>query len=135
MRWTEEEYADYTAKRGGVPGKKTGRQAKPGSKYRAVKTWIDGICFDSKKEAEFYGTLKALQRAGAIKGFCRQARFVVAEGTDRDSRAAEYVTDFIVFENDGGCKIIDVKGMQTEQFKLKMKLFRERFPGLTVELI
>ncbi len=129
MRWTEEEYADYLNKACRSPCKPTQK-----NKYGATKVWADGICFDSKKEAEFYRTLQLLQKAGEIKGFCRQARFVVTAGTDKDNRAAEYVTDFIVFYRDGTYRIIDTKGMQTRDFKLKIKAFREKYPELTVEL-
>ena len=67
---------------------------KPKNKYSSQKTWIDGICFDSKKEADYYCQLKLLTRAGEIKGFCRQARFVVTEGVGSIERGTEYVADF-----------------------------------------
>ena len=37
------------------------------SKYRAVKTEVDGITFDSKREAARYMELMLMQRAGEIK--------------------------------------------------------------------
>ena len=36
------------------------------SKYKAVKTQIEGIMFDSKKEAKRYTELKLLEKAGMI---------------------------------------------------------------------
>ena len=39
------------------------------------------------------------------------------------------------FENDGTYKIIDTKGIQTDVFKLKMKLFKEKYPGLYITVI
>lgn len=129
MRWSEEEYAEYQRKAGQKPNAVVHK-----SKYRSVKEWVDGICFDSKREAEFYRTLQLLQKAGKIKGFCRQARFVVTAGTNKDNRASEYVTDFIVFYKDGTYRIIDTKGIQTREFKLKMKAFKEKYPELDVEL-
>lgn len=129
MRWSEDEYAKYL---------NHSNQAlsihKTKSKYRSIKEWVDGICFDSKKEAEFYRTLKLLLRVGEIKGFCRQARFIITDGTDKENRAVEYVTDFIVFYKDGTYRIIDTKGIQTKEFKLKMKAFKEKYPELTIEL-
>ena len=104
-------------------------------KYNAKKTWIDGICFDSNKEADYYVELKILQKNGAIKGFCRQPRFLLEAGTGKDDRATEYVSDFIIFNNDGSTEIVDVKGMKTEVFKDKMKRFKHRFPGLEVETV
>ena len=47
------------------------------SKYRAVKTTIDGITFDSKKEAAEYGRLKLLEQAGVISDLELQPRFEI----------------------------------------------------------
>ena len=44
--WTIEDYKKYQ--------EKTARK----SKYGAIKTQIDGITFDSKKEADYYAELK-----------------------------------------------------------------------------
>ena len=75
-----------------------------------------------------------LTRAGEIKGFCRQARFVVTEGVGSIERGTEYVADFVIFNNDGTSRIVDTKGVKTNEFKLKMKSFREKYPTLKVEL-
>ena len=121
MRWSEAEYARYIQNT-----KQYTNNQKPKNKYYSQKTWIDGICFDSQ--------LKLLTRAGEIKGFCRQARFVVTEGVGSIERGTEYVADFVIFNNDGTSRIVDTKGVKTNEFKLKMKSFREKYPTLKVEL-
>ena len=63
MRWSEAEYARYIQNT-----KQYTNNQKPKNKYYSQKTWIDGICFDSKKEADYYYQLKLLTRAGEIKG-------------------------------------------------------------------
>ena len=78
------------------------------SKYNAKKIEIDGVKFDSRKEADFYCELKIKLQAKQIKGFCRQAQFVLANDIS-------YKADFIVFNNDGTTDIIDVKGFATEK--------------------
>lgn len=103
------------------------------NKYNAKKVWVDGICFDSQAEADYYCQLKLLQRAGAIDGFCRQARFVITEGKNGE-RGVEYVTDFVIFLPDGKYRIVDVKGVKTSVFKLKAKAFYEKYPKLNLEL-
>ena len=130
INWTTEEYNQYL-KSGKIP---TTQKKKNNSKYNAKKIKVDGISFASKKEADYYVTLKLLTKSKEIKGFCMQARFVISNGTE-ENKAIEYVTDFIVFENDGTYKIIDTKGIQTDVFKLKMKLFKEKYPGLYVTVI
>ena len=103
------------------------------SKYNSRKVRIDGIPFDSQKEADYYRDLKLLLRSGVIDGFCRQARFVVTDG-DNETKATEYVTDFVIFFPDKTYKIVDVKGMETEVFKLKLKSLKEKYPKIKIEL-
>lgn len=90
------------------------------SKYGANKVEIDGIKFDSKKEADYYSKLKLRLAAKDIKGFCRQPEFILAP-------SLRYKADFIVFNNDGTSEIIDVKGMQTQVYKDKKKVFEDKF--------
>ena len=127
MRLSEQEFRNLLKNR----GQSIAHEKK--SKYNSTKIWIDGICFDSQKEADYYCELKLLLRGGIIDGFCMQARFVVTEGK-AESRATEYVTDFVIFYPDKTYRIVDVKGMETEVFKLKMKSFKEKYPKLKVEL-
>lgn len=109
------------------------KQTKPKSKYNSKKISVDGITFDSQTEANYYCQLKILLKAGEIDGFCRQARFVVTEGKNGE-KGTEYVTDFIVFLPGGKYRIIDVKGVKTDVFKLKVKCLREKYPKLKIEL-
>jgi len=90
------------------------------SKYNNRKVEVDGIKFDSQKETNYYCELKLRLAAGEIKAFCRQAEFILAP----DLR---YKADFIVFNNDGTAEIIDVKGMQTDVYKAKKKVFEDKF--------
>lgn len=108
-------------------------EAKLKNKYHSRKTVIDGISFDSQAEADYYCQLKLLLRAGKIDGFCRQARFIVTEGKNGE-KGTEYVTDFIIFLPNGKYRIVDVKGVKTEVFKLKVKCLREKYPKLKIEL-
>lgn len=130
LRFTEEEYMEYLEKR----GQKTARQKPKRNKYNAKKTWVDGICFDSKREADYYNSLKLLMRAGEIKGFCRQPEFILTPG-DEETRATTYKADFIVFHKDDRVEIVDVKGFETENFKLKQKMFKEKYPNLELRIV
>lgn len=124
LRMTEAE-----AKRLGVKVPEQKRK----SKYNARKVRVDGIAFDSQAEANYYCRLKLLLRAGEIDGFCRQARFVVTDGRNGE-RGTEYVTDFVVFYPDGSYRIVDVKGVKTDAFRIKVKCMREKYPKLKIEL-
>ena len=129
LRMSEDEYMEYQRKHGNVfePIKK-----KP--KYNNKRIRVDGILFDSKLEADFYSDLKLQLKAGVIRGFCRQAEFILVEGF-AGRKPVTYKADFIIFYPDGTAEIIDTKGMETETFKLKKKLFQEKFPGLELKIV
>ena len=130
MRWSEEQYMEWLEEQ----GKATARKKKKKPKYNNKKTWLDGICFDSKKEAIYYNTLKILKEAGEIKGFCRQPEFILVEG-NTENRAITYKADFIVFHQDNRVEIIDVKGYESEQWKRTFKQFRLKYPELELKII
>jgi len=101
-----------------LPGKK--------SKYRAVRTEIDGIVFDSKREAAYYSNLKSQEIVGFIKGLVAdksKLKFSLWAGPDRQE-VCKYEADFSFFELDGRFRVVDVKGFKTPIYRLKKKLFR-----------
>lgn len=100
-------------------------------KYNAKKTVVDGITFDSKKEATRYRELKALERVGKIDRLELQPRFVLMDGFRYEGKAVrkiEYVADFL-YRDLSTCELIveDVKGVKTDVYKLKKKLFLKRY--------
>ncbi len=90
------------------------------NKYKAIKTVVDGITFDSKKEASRYGQLKLLVRAGTISELKLQPRFDLIIN---DCKCGFYKADFDYIEN-GKRVIEDVKGMKTPVYNLKKKLIK-----------
>ena len=90
-------------------------------KFSAVATKVDGIRFDSKKEARYYEKLKLRVAAGEVVTFLRQTPFHLPGGV-------KYVVDFQEFHADGSVHFIDVKGMQTESFKAKKKMVEAMYP-------
>lgn len=91
-------------------------------KYHNRKVTVDGLTFDSLKEASRYEELKLLVRAGEIKDLKRQVPFEIVPKTDKH-RAVRYVADFTYTLTRNGEKVVeDVKGMRTEVYKLKKKL-------------
>ena len=106
-------------------------------KYNAVKTQIDGIIFDSKKEAEYYKNLLLLKQAGEVVDIKLQPEFELQEGYIKDGkkiRPIKYIADFMVAYKDGRIEIIDVKGYKfKEVYLLKKKLFHYKFKHLTIK--
>lgn len=133
------------------------RQAAPGttngkpSKYRNVKVTIDGLTFDSKREAKRFTELKALERAGEIDGLRVQPSFPIFVhrlghqvyiGTEQERiRCGEYIADFRYWRvraggiNEPAGEVVeDVKGVRTDVYRLKKKLV-EGIYGITIREI
>lgn len=90
------------------------------NKYKAIRTKVDGITFDSKKEAKRYSELKLLERAGQIKNLDLQPKFdLIINGF----RIGFYKADFYYIEN-GKDVVEDVKGVRTPIYKLKKKMIK-----------
>lgn len=101
------------------------------NKYRNHRVEIDGHTFDSKAEARYYKQLKLRKRAEDIKDFELQPRFRLQEGFNKDGKRyspIDYVADFRITHNDDSIEIVDVKGTQTQVFKIKEKMFHKKYP-------
>lgn len=104
------------------------------SKFGNKKYSIDGIKFDSKKEADRYCELRMLERAGQISDLKLQVPFILIPAQYREvngknkcvERACTYIADFVYTEN-GERVVEDVKGFKTETYKIKRKLMLYKF--------
>lgn len=114
------------------------------SKYNAHKTIVDGIEFDSRKEAKRYKELKALESAGVIHrlslqvpfelipAIYEQTREVYTKGINKGQpkqgrcieRAVTYIADFVYQEQSGRWVVEDTKGFRTKEYIIKRKLMR-----------
>lgn len=95
-----------------------------GSKYHAKKTVVDGIEFDSAKEAKRYTQLRDMEMAGVIHGLLLQVPFEILPSFECDGvkyRGMKYIADF-VYTRDGKLVVEDCKGFKTAEYKLKKKL-------------
>lgn len=107
------------------------------NKYKSHKTQIDMYVFDSAKEAKRYRELKLLERAREISNLELQPRFLLQESFRKNGktyRKIEYVADFKYTEN-GKTIVEDVKGLQTDVFKIKHKLFEKKYQELELRII
>ena len=109
------------------------------NKYKARKTEVGGIKFDSKKEAVRFMELQALQRGGYIRNLKRQVPFILIEGYRTSSGKAErpckYIAEFTyhriladgsfdyVVEDVKGCR----KGAAYQIFTIKKKIMWDKF--------
>lgn len=109
------------------------------SKYGAEKMTIDGITFDSRKEAGRYAELKILEKVGRIEHLELQPEFEIAPSYKKNGhtiRRTVYRADFKYYDLERQKTIVeDVKGYKTETYKLKKKLVEYLFPEVTIEEI
>lgn len=106
------------------------------NKYKNTKTIVDGIEFDSRKEAARYKELKLLEAAGEISNLEMQVKFVLIP-TQREpdfvgvrggikkgkviEKECSYLADF-VYIRDGEVIVEDTKGIRTKDYIIKRKL-------------
>lgn len=92
------------------------------SKYGARKTTVDGIVFHSAREANRYGELLLLQKAGKIFDLALQPKFVFVVNGER---IGTYTADFCYVDTVSGRGVVeDVKGVKTQQYRLRKKLLK-----------
>lgn len=128
-----------------LPGKLAARPVRMAparrSKYRAVKSTVDGVTFHSQAEARRYSELKLLERAGEIRTLVLQPRFPLEAWTNgRIAHGGEvlgqYVADFryeVFSRGLGRWRVVveDVKGFSTPLYKWKKRHVEAQY-GITV---
>lgn len=107
------------------------------SKYKSKKVTIDGITFDSKKEARRYQELKILEKANIISDLKLQVKYVLIPaqrepdvigkrgGIKKGSlieRECSYIADFVYTDSKGKIRVEDTKGVRTKEYIIKRKL-------------
>lgn len=107
---------------------------RPKNKYNAVKTEINGIAFDSKKEADYYSNLLLLKKAGIVESFVMQKDFTLQDAFTRENgeriKATRYRADFVVRYKNGHEEVVDVKGMKTRVYINKKKMLLKKYPNI-----
>ena len=107
------------------------------SKYHNKKVIYKGIKFDSKKEMQRYKDLELLESTDYICNLELQKKFLLQEGytnaKGKKIRPIYYIADFYYFDLLKEKWVVeDTKGVRTEVYKLKKKLF-EYIYNLTID--
>ena len=116
------------------------------SKYHNRVTFVNGIKFDSIKEANYYVFLKDLEKKGKISNLELQKHYVLVPAVKRTievvkqlktkvkvevkekeiQHAIEYIADFVYTDNETGLvEVVDVKSEATRNdkvYRLKKKM-------------
>jgi hypothetical protein len=95
-------------------------------KYANQPVTIDGIEFDSKAEARYWGLLKIRLKAGEISNLRRQVAYELAPAVvigGRKRPPLRYIADF-VWEEGGKTVTADVKGAEPQAYRIKRHLMK-----------
>lgn len=111
-----------------VDGGPSGMGKKRPNKYGNKKTLVDGIAFDSKKEANRYLELKAMEKCGVVRNLRLQVRIPIPVNS---VKVATYIADFTfeeLIDNDKWTEVVeDVKSAHTRKepyYRLKSRLLK-----------
>lgn len=101
------------------------------NKYNSQRVSIDGYTFDSIRESQRYSELKLMEKAGEIidlevhpvielqPAFTYRGKRIGAIKYEADFKYFSYIDEILVYE--------DVKGYETQTFKLKWKMLLYQF--------
>lgn len=117
-----------------------GKKPEKSSKYHNIKMEVNGIKFDSAKEAKKYSELMLLLETGEIRNLQLQRQYTLQEGyvTPQGERVKpiKYIADFAYERSAGkdtyGYEIwlpvtLDTKGVKTDVYRMKAKMFLAKY--------
>jgi len=104
-------------------------------KYHNTKVTINGHTFDSKLEAWYYVKLTQDKTVEKIELHPKYELLATFTKNGKKFQKITYIADFKVFYKDGRVDVIDCKGVETEVFRIKRKLFEARYPDYTIRCI
>jgi len=105
-------------------------------KYRNKKVEYNGMLFDSKKELKRYQELLILLRAGEIDNLQRQITYELLPAFTKHKKKYRnicYVADFQYTDKAGNVIVEDVKGMRTDVYLMKKKMFEYMYKNLIIK--
>ncbi len=99
----------------------------PASKYHNARAESKGLRFQSGHEATEISKLILLDEKHLVFALRLQVKFPLAGGNS-------YIADAVYLDENLDVHVVDAKGMLTPEFKIKSKLFKEKY-GQEIELI
>ena len=97
-------------------------------KYGARAVVVRGRKYPSKLEGAFAESLWLAKDAGTVLFWLEQVPFRFKSGI-------KYSVDFQVFYSDGSVEFIEVKGRETDRYKLKMRLLADEYPEAEIRVV
>lgn len=109
------------------------RLLKKRPRHGNVKVQEDGYTFDSKAEYYVYLDLRTRLKAGEISRLAVHPKYILQSAFTAQNgekiRAISYRPDFRYLENNRVI-VIEVKGFETQAWRIRYKLFRKQYPHI-----
>lgn len=103
-----------------------------GGKFGNRTTVYAGQSYHSAREARYAAELDLRLRGKDIKGWERQISLPMKVGKKLICR---YIIDFVIEHKDGSKEYVEVKGFETDTWKLKWKLFEALYPNVRKTIV
>ena len=131
---TTKQAADCYVRAGLKPPPELASPAEAAEKVKGTRRkMVDGVSFRSTLEANVYQLLRLWEQAGVIQALQVQPLFILQPKRrpliGNAMRAITYTADFS-YTRKGRRVVIDAKGYRMEVYRLKAKLFREKYPDV-----
>lgn len=97
-------------------------------KFNAKAVTKDKVSYASQKEFKYSLYLDSLKSKGEVLGYLSQVPVRFKSGN-------KYVMDFLVFYADGSCEGVEIKGYETDSWKIKKRLYDDEFDWLTLRVV
>lgn len=97
------------------------------NKYNAKSTVYNGYSYHSKKEASYAMELDWKIKAGLVEKWERQVKLDLRVN---DHHICKYYIDFKVYYTDGHIEYVEVKGFETDVWRLKWRVTEAIFDEL-----
>jgi len=125
MRLSEQEYMSLMGRR---VAEHQQRPKPKKAKFKNIRCQShDGKNFASQLERDYYEQLHLRWKAGDVLWFVRQPQFDLEGGVI-------YRADFLVVRPGGMVEVIDTKGFETQEFRIKRRQMAARY-GIEVQVV
>ena len=117
-----------------------GNEKEAKGKFGSFKITVNDMQFDSIMESRYYIHLLMLKADKKIRNFERQVTIELQpkfkdQFTGKTILPIRYIADFVVEGIDGTKTVIDVKGVETPEFRIKKKMFQFKYPNICFKCV
>lgn len=102
------------------------------NKYRSKRQTYNGYSYDSKLEAGYAEQLDWMVKSGEVSNWERQHKISL---DINGIHICNYYIDFKVYFTDGRIEFHEVKGFETDLWKMKWKLTKALFPDYNLVIV